>query len=134
MTRFGLSVTFALLLAGLGPSVASGQEHPRTADVARHAVWIEKVVLKTRPEGDPLVLRARQDPVGGLLRALDALKSDTTEIGALGDELAELRRKLPRELLEGPDAARIADAAGVRELVADIEGLLVPLLVEESDA
>ena len=72
--------------------------------------------------------------VGGLLRALDALKSDATEIGALGDELAELRRKLPRELLEGPDAARIADAAGVRELVADIEGLLVPLLVEESDA
>jgi F-type H+-transporting ATPase subunit a len=39
MTRSGLSVTFALLLAALGPSAATGQEeHPRTADVARDAV------------------------------------------------------------------------------------------------
>ena len=39
MTRFGLSVTFALLLAALGPSAAAGQEdHPRTAEVAQDAV------------------------------------------------------------------------------------------------
>jgi F-type H+-transporting ATPase subunit a len=37
--RFGLSVTFALLLAALGPSAAGAQEeHPRTTDVARDAV------------------------------------------------------------------------------------------------
>ena len=39
MTRFGWSVTFALLLAGLGPAGAAAQEeHPRTTDVARDAV------------------------------------------------------------------------------------------------
>jgi F-type H+-transporting ATPase subunit a len=39
MTRFGLSVTFALLLAALGPSAAAAQEeHPRTTDVAQDAV------------------------------------------------------------------------------------------------
>jgi F-type H+-transporting ATPase subunit a len=39
MTRFGLSVTFALLLAALGPSAAAAQEeHPRTADVAQDEV------------------------------------------------------------------------------------------------
>jgi F-type H+-transporting ATPase subunit a len=39
MMRFGLSVTFALLLAALGPSAAGAQEeHPRTTDVARDAV------------------------------------------------------------------------------------------------
>jgi F-type H+-transporting ATPase subunit a len=39
MTRFGLSVTFALLLAALGPSTAAAQEeHPRTTDVAQDAV------------------------------------------------------------------------------------------------
>ena len=39
MMRFGLSVTFALLLAPLGPSAAGAQEeHPRTTDVARDAV------------------------------------------------------------------------------------------------
>jgi len=39
MTRFGLSVTFALVLAGLGPSTAAAQEeHPRTADVAQDEV------------------------------------------------------------------------------------------------
>ena len=38
MTRFGLSVTFALLLASAGPSVAVAQEEPRTVDVAHDAV------------------------------------------------------------------------------------------------
>ncbi|HEX6667988.1 MAG TPA: F0F1 ATP synthase subunit A [Gemmatimonadales bacterium] len=39
MTRFGLSVTFALLLAALGPAAAVAQEeHARTVDVARDAV------------------------------------------------------------------------------------------------
>ena len=39
MTRFGLSVTFALLLAALGPSAAPAQEeHPRTTDVAQDEV------------------------------------------------------------------------------------------------
>lgn len=37
--RFGLWVTFALLLAALGPSaMAAQEEHPRTTDVARDAV------------------------------------------------------------------------------------------------
>ena len=39
MMRFGRSVMFALLLAGLGSSAAAAQEdHPRTVDVARDAV------------------------------------------------------------------------------------------------
>ena len=42
-------------------------------DVGRDAAWIEKVILKTRPEGDPIALRARQDPLGALLRSLEAL-------------------------------------------------------------
>ena len=39
MMRFGLWVTFAMLLAALGPSaMAAQEEHPRTTDVARDAV------------------------------------------------------------------------------------------------
>lgn len=100
-------------------------------DVGRESAWVEKVVLSTRPEGDPLLLRARNDPLGALLLALDALRSDATDLSALSEELAELKRKLPRELLDGPDAARIADGDGVRALLGDIEGLLLPLLAEE---
>lgn len=100
-------------------------------DVGRDAAWIEKVRLLTRPEGDPLLLRARNDPLGALVRALDSLRNDEGELGALAAELSELKRRLPRELLEGPEAARIGDAAGVRALLDDIEGLLLPLLSEE---
>ena len=42
----------------------------------------------------------------------------------------ELRRKLPRELLDGPDAARLGNAEGIRALLDDVEGLLLPLLAE----
>lgn len=100
-------------------------------DVAREAAWIEKVVLRTRAQGDPLLLRERNDPLGALVRALDGLRNDEAELDTLVEELGELRRKLPRELLDGPDAARIGDATGVRSLIDDIEALLVPLLSEE---
>lgn len=100
-------------------------------DVGRDAVWIEKVVVSTRPQGDPALLRMRSDPVGALLRALDGLRNDEAELGRLLEPLNELRRKLPRELLEGPDAARISSAMEVGALLDDIEGLLLPLLSEE---
>jgi len=100
-------------------------------DVGRGAAWVEKVLLRTRPEGDPLLLRARQDPLGALLRTLDTVRNDEAELTSLVDELSELRRKLPRELLDGPDAPRLHDAAGVRTLLDDIEGLLLPMLGEE---
>jgi DNA repair exonuclease SbcCD nuclease subunit len=110
-------------------------------DVGRDAAWIERVKLRTRPEGDPLLLRARNDPLGALLRALDELRDDERGLGLLSEELSELKRKLPRELLEGAEAARLGDAApvrallgdpaGVRSLLDDIEALLLPLLAEE---
>jgi hypothetical protein len=100
-------------------------------DVGRDAVWVEKIVVGTRPEGDPRLLRARNDPVGALLRALDTLRHDEDQLGRLLDELKDLKRKLPRELLDGPDGARIASVAGLGALVEDIEGLLLPLLSEE---
>jgi DNA repair exonuclease SbcCD nuclease subunit len=109
-------------------------------DVGRDAAWVEKVRLTTRPEGDPLLLRARNDPLGALLRTLDVLRADEAELTALSEELSELKRKLPFELLDGPDAARadspgvralLGDPAGVRALLEDIEALLLPLLSEE---
>jgi len=100
-------------------------------DYARDAAWLEKIQIRTRPVGDPLLLRERADSLGALLRTLDGLRQDDAELTTLVEELGELRRRLPRELLDGPDAARISDAAGVRSLLDDIEGLLLPLLAEE---
>jgi exonuclease SbcD len=100
-------------------------------EVGREAAWIEKVVVGTRPEGDPLLLRARSDPVGALLNTLDHLRTDETELANLALELGELKRKLPRELLDGPDGVRLSEPAGLRTLLDDIEGLLLPLLAEE---
>jgi DNA repair exonuclease SbcCD nuclease subunit len=100
-------------------------------DVGRDAVWVEKVVVGTRPEGDVRLLRARNDPMGAVLRALDALRHDEDQLSGLLDELKDLKRRLPRELLDGPDGARIATVAGLAALVDDIEGLLLPLLSEE---
>ena len=69
--------------------------------------------------------------MGGLLRALDSLRRNERELGELIDELKDLKRRLPRELLDGPDGARIATAAGLGGLLDDIENLLLPLLSEE---
>ncbi|HVJ18768.1 MAG TPA: hypothetical protein VM686_25275, partial [Polyangiaceae bacterium] len=83
--------------------------------------------------GDPALLRARQDPVGALLRRLDALRSDDAGLVAAAEELSVLRRSLPREILDGPDAPRLAEPAALRSLLDDVEGLLLPLLGAEAE-
>jgi DNA repair exonuclease SbcCD nuclease subunit len=102
-------------------------------DVARDAAWVEQVVLETRPVGDPALLRARQDPVGALLRRLDALRADDAALEGLAAELSELRRKLPRDIVDGPDAPRLAEPAALRSLLDDVEGLLLPMLGHEQE-
>ena len=44
-----------------------------------------------------------------LVRSIRELRSDDAELDAFGEELAELRRKLPSELRQGPAGLRLDD-------------------------
>jgi hypothetical protein len=72
-------------------------------------------------------------PIGELFQVIHDLRADDTRLCELGKELDELRRKLPEQLRHGPDALRLDDPSQLRELLMDIEPLLVARLISKED-
>ncbi len=92
-------------------------------------VWVEKVQLATRPRVDLAALMDRDDPVGGLLRLLQALRGDHARLQAYTRHFKELMDKLPKEYRDSDDALRLSEGAAIRELLGDIEASLLPELL-----
>jgi len=92
-------------------------------------VWVEKIQLKTRPRVDLAALMVRDDPVGGLLRALQALRGDDERLLTYTRHFKELVDKLPKEYRDSDDALRLTEAGAIRSLLDDIEASLLPELL-----
>ncbi|HEV7224241.1 MAG TPA: DNA repair exonuclease, partial [Pirellulales bacterium] len=76
-------------------------------DVGAGRVWLEKIKLRTSPEAGLDDARLGEGPLGELLEYLGELRARPDELDWLAGELAELKRKLPAELLEGDDSPRL---------------------------
>jgi len=99
-------------------------------DEAGERVWIEKVLFRTRPLGGG----ARLDgAVGELLALMDELSADPASLGRLSSELADLDKKLPRELREGSETWRPGDPDRLKELLAEAKSMLMRRLLHESE-
>ena len=90
-------------------------------------LWIERVELQTRPLRDATV---SDGPYQELLEVIEQLGSDPTSMINVVDELAELKRKLPAELLQGPDSPRLDDAEWLQTLLGQVQPLLLDLLIK----
>jgi hypothetical protein len=102
-------------------------------DLADDAVFIENVFFHTHTTIDLGKVRTQNDAIGELSRSIEAMKNDSTELGLLAAELADLKHKLPLELREG-DGALSFDDAHIRELLGQVEEMLVPrLLAREAE-
>jgi DNA repair exonuclease SbcCD nuclease subunit len=133
-------VTLAGATAAHGALVARAEQVEADAralslELGGQGVWIESLRLRTAPELDLGAFDARDDPGGRLVRRLaDVLQDDDALLG-LRDELADLAKKLPREVREGPDGLRLDDPGVLRELVADVQqDLPARLLAREEPA
>ncbi|HKO51204.1 MAG TPA: DNA repair exonuclease [Polyangiaceae bacterium] len=96
-----------------------------TLDLSAEA-WLEKVEIATRPVSQRVELREREDAIGELLRGLGKIAHDDAALLELAAELAELKRKLPAELREGPDAIDLESPEALRRLLTEVEQTLVP--------
>jgi DNA repair exonuclease SbcCD nuclease subunit len=94
-------------------------------------LWIERVELQTKP------LRAVTIPDGPfeeLLEVLDQLREDPGSMTGVVEELAELKRKLPAELIHDPDAPRLDDRDWLRTLLGQVQPLLLDLLLKSASS
>jgi len=97
-------------------------------------VWLEKVELATRPLAQSVDRREREDAIGELLRGLGNIAQDEAALLELAAELVELKRKLPPELREGPDAIDLESADALRRLLAEVEQTLLPAVRGSEEA
>jgi exonuclease SbcD len=89
-------------------------------------LWIEKVEFQTRSARAVVV---PDGPIEELREVLDQLRADPAALAALGEELAELRRKLPAELTGDPDAPRLSDPGWLLGLLDEVQPFLLDLLL-----
>ncbi|MEX2118668.1 MAG: DNA repair exonuclease [Pirellulales bacterium] len=92
-------------------------------------VWIEKVLLRTAPVRRLDGGRASDGPLGELLQYIDEVRADPAALAGLGQELADLARKLPAELKEGPDRVPLGDPAWLGDAMVHVEAMLVDRLL-----
>ena len=92
-------------------------------------IWLEKVSLKTQPSISVDSILARDDALGGLLRAIRDMELDESALGQLADEISTLRQKLPAELLGGDDPYDPANPDVLKDTLEDIKELLVHRLL-----
>lgn len=102
------------------------------AAVADGRIWVEKVRLDTRPP-DVEANLPRSGAVGELLAVFDALAADPAARRELFAELAELQKKLPRELLDGGEALRFDDPQWSAEMLESARQMLVRRLLHRED-
>jgi DNA repair exonuclease SbcCD nuclease subunit len=89
-------------------------------------LWIEKVEFQTRP-ARAVVLH--DGPIEEIEDVLGQLRDDPAALAELGEELADLRRRLPPELAHGLDAPHLGDPDWLRAILDRVQPLLFDLLL-----
>ena len=91
--------------------------------------WLERVEYKT---SKPVSFdEADTDgPLAELFRCIAELRSDQDSLKSLSTELSDLRKKLPDEVLRGPDAIPLDKLEFLGGLVDDVQALLIQRLSE----
>lgn len=108
-----------------------GQIRELATDLGRDELWLEKVRIATRDRVSIEELLGHDDAVGEVFRGLKELSASDEALLTIGAELAELARKLPPALREGPEPIRLDSPEELRALLADVEQMLLPRLLGE---
>ncbi len=111
------------------------QEYRALANgLAGAGIWLEKVSIKTSPSVSAGEVLARDDALGGLLRAIRDMELDAGALEDLANEVSALRQKLPVEILNGEDPYDPANSEQLKDALEDIKELLVNRLLSTEQA
>ena len=87
-------------------------------------VWIEKVVMKTRKNTEPVDRGSDDSPVEALLKSVESVQLEESTLFGIVPEFEKLRSKLPSDLLSDGDPFRPDDEA-LAALRTEVKELLM---------
>jgi DNA repair protein SbcD/Mre11 len=103
-------------------------------DVGQGVIWIEKIVFDTSARGTAGRREVGDGPLGELFELLGELRGNDEVLQELSRELDDLKRKLPRELREGPEAIDLDNPDMLREILTEAGELLTHRLLPKEGA
>ncbi|MGA2034605.1 MAG: DNA repair exonuclease [Thermoguttaceae bacterium] len=103
-------------------------------EVSSGRAWVEKVEIGTSYPTSTDAALAADGPGQELSACLDELLADRSRLEALAGELDSLKKKLPAELLEGPDALACDDPAWLAAMLGQVRPLLLQRLAARENA
>ena len=110
------------------PGTLAAAMHAAAQDIGTPEIWIEQVRLDLSTPLDRARAAQRQDAVGELVRLVDTIAGDDTELMRRAQvELGDLLGALPAEVAAG-DVPRLDDPAELRSLLLDAEATVLPRL------
>jgi DNA repair protein SbcD/Mre11 len=93
--------------------------------------WLEKIIIRTSAKIDLERVREEASAVGHLARRLIEIREDPKALAELGLEVfGEIDKRLPLEMREEPNALDLTDLSMLREMIDDVERVLIPRLLE----
>lgn len=98
-------------------------------DAGGGEAWVEKVLLRTSPAEDLDKTFLIDGPIGELNQLIAEINADHERLMGLGEVFADLNRKLPAELKEGPDAFDLDNPDQLRAILEQARHILVNRLV-----
>ena len=101
--------------------------------IAGGDIWLEKVLIKTKPSVSIDDLLERDDALSGMLGSIHAMELNGEFMEQLKSSVLPLRNKLPHEILTGEDSFDPTDDQQLKEALLDIKELLVNRLLMSED-
>ena len=110
------------------PGTLAAAMHAAAQDIGAAEIWIEQVRLDLSTPLDRAQAAQRQDAVGELVRLVDTIAGDDTELMRRAQvELGDLLGAMPAEVTAG-DVPRLDDPTELRSLLMDAEATVLARL------
>lgn len=100
-------------------------------DAGVSGMWLESLHIDVYGDYQREVLAEREDAVGELMRYFLELATDDESVDELRASLVDLRQKVPQELWKDAEGRTPDDPARLRELLVEVERLVVPRVLSE---
>jgi DNA repair exonuclease SbcCD nuclease subunit len=115
------------------PGTLAAAMYAAAQDIGEPEVWIEQVRLDLSHPQDRAVVAQRQDAVGELIRLVDVILNDETELMRRAQaELSDLLGSLPQEVAAG-DVPKLTDLAELKSLLIDAEATVLARLTSAGE-
>jgi DNA repair exonuclease SbcCD nuclease subunit len=115
------------------PGTLAAAMHAAAQDIGETEVWIEQVRLDLSHPQARTVVAQRQDAVGELVRLVDSILNDETELmRRVHAELGDLLGSLPQEVAAG-DVPKLSDVAELKSLLVDAEATVLARLTSTGE-